>query len=147
MTIRASLHKKVRNQIIIPRNYFICQLVGQSRSYHTVRCTGACLDLHWPCNIYPCNQFKYFIEKKNCKEDESPHDVNDKKSSKTSLEEAKEAIDLITEKIERSTTPLKIKIEPLPSAVERLVELGFANRDENRKLLTQNENNLEKVIS
>merc|ERR1719356_595441 len=85
-------------------------------------------------------------EKKNCKEDESPHDVNDKKSSKTSLEEAKEAIDLITEKIERSTTPLKINIEPLPSAVERLVELGFANRDENRKLLTQNENNLEKVL-
>merc|ERR1719499_2573481 len=85
-------------------------------------------------------------EKKNYKEDESPHDVNDKKSSKTSLEEAKEAIDLITEKIERSTTPLKIKIEPLPSAVERLVELGFANRDENRKLLTQNENNLEKVL-
>jgi len=85
-------------------------------------------------------------EKESCKKDESSHDVDDKQSTKTSLEEAKEAVDLITEKIERSTTPLKLKIEPLPSAVERLVELGFANRDENRKLLTQNGNNLEKVL-
>ena len=63
----------------------------------------------------------------------------------TSLEEAKAAVNLIRDKLERSSsTQLKIDTSPTAS-VERLVELGFANRDENKKLLKQNDNNLEKV--
>ena len=63
----------------------------------------------------------------------------------TSLEEAKAAVNLVRDKLERSSsTQLKIDTSPTAS-VERLVELGFANRDENKKLLKQNDNNLEKV--
>ena len=64
---------------------------------------------------------------------------------KNSLEEAKAAVTLIRDKLERSnSTPVKIDTSPTAS-IERLVELGFANRDENKKLLKQNDNNLEKV--
>ena len=63
----------------------------------------------------------------------------------TSLEEAKAAVNLVRDKLERSSST-QIKIDTSPTAsVERLVELGFANRDENKKLLKQNDNNLEKV--
>ena len=63
----------------------------------------------------------------------------------TSLEEAKAAVNLVRDKLERSSsTQLNIDTSPTAS-VERLVELGFANRDENKKLLKQNDNNLEKV--
>jgi len=64
----------------------------------------------------------------------------------TSLEEAKAAVDLITDKLERSSSsPPKIDTSSTAS-IERLVELGFANRDENKKLLKQNDYNLEKVL-
>eukprot|EP00090_Calanus_glacialis_P013468 TRINITY_DN2213_c0_g1_i1.p1 TRINITY_DN2213_c0_g1~~TRINITY_DN2213_c0_g1_i1.p1 ORF type:complete len:895 (-),score=298.45 TRINITY_DN2213_c0_g1_i1:482-3166(-) len=64
----------------------------------------------------------------------------------TSLEEAKAAVNLVRDKLERSSST-QLKIDTAPTAsVERLVELGFANRDENKKLLKQNDNNLEKVL-
>jgi len=64
---------------------------------------------------------------------------------KNSLEEAKAAVDLIKDKLERSSLT-QPKIDTSPSAsIERLVELGFANRDENKKLLKQNDYNLDKV--
>merc|ERR1712130_49237 len=65
---------------------------------------------------------------------------------KNSLEEAKAAVDLIKDKLERSSLT-QPKIDTSPSAsIERLVELGFANRDENKKLLKQNDYNLDKVL-
>jgi len=79
-------------------------------------------------------------------EDELLLAVTNKASTKTPLEEAKDAVDLIRDKLERSSI-VQPKFDTSPSAsVERLVELGFANRDENRKLLKQNGNNLEKVL-
>ena len=69
----------------------------------------------------------------------------EKTEVKNSLEEAKAAVNLITDKLERcgSSSP---KIDTSSAAsIERLVELGFANRDENKKLLKQNDYNLEKV--
>jgi len=72
--------------------------------------------------------------------------VIQKSPIKNSLEEAKAAVTLIRDKLERSnSTPVKIDTSPTAS-IERLVELGFANRDENKKLLKQNDNNLEKVL-
>jgi len=72
--------------------------------------------------------------------------VISKASTKTSLEEAKDAVELIRDKLGKPTSaPLKFDTSPSAS-IERLVELGFANRDENKKLLKKNDNNLEKVL-
>eukprot|EP00092_Neocalanus_flemingeri_P006172 GFUD01006644.1.p1 GENE.GFUD01006644.1~~GFUD01006644.1.p1 ORF type:complete len:900 (+),score=293.58 GFUD01006644.1:52-2751(+) len=69
-----------------------------------------------------------------------------KVSTKTPLEEAKDAVDLICDKLDKSSS-FQPKFDVSPSAsVERLVELGFANRDENIKLLKQNDNNLGQVL-
>ena len=89
-----------------------------------------------------------FLEKESStstKTFDSDEVVIEKLPIQTSLEEAKAAVNLIRDKLERSSsTQLKIDTSPTAS-VERLVELGFANRDENKKLLKQNDNNLEKV--
>merc|ERR1719499_2406849 len=72
--------------------------------------------------------------------------VIEKNEVKNSLEEAKAAVDLITDKLERcSSSSSKIDTSSAAS-IERLVELGFANRDENKKLLKQNDYNLDKVL-
>jgi len=80
------------------------------------------------------------------KTSESNAVVISKASTKTSLEEAKDAVELIRDKLGKPTSaPLKFDTSPSAS-IERLVELGFANRDENKKLLKKNDNNLEKVL-
>jgi len=86
------------------------------------------------------------VQEKLKKDDEEPFDAN-----KTPLEEAKVAVKIVQEKLEKekeaSDILEKISVEAKEAAfVDRLVELGFANRAENIKLLRQNENNIDKVL-
>jgi len=80
------------------------------------------------------------------KNSESGKTLVEKAPVTNSLEEAKAAVDLVKDKLERSSST-QPKIDTSSSAsIERLVELGFANRDENKKLLKQNDYNLDKVL-
>jgi len=76
----------------------------------------------------------------------SPTEHAATENTKSLLEEAKDAVDVIRDKLGKTTT-VQLKFDASQTAsVERLVELGFANRDENIKLLRESGNNLEKVL-
>ena len=58
------------------------------------------------------------------------------------LQEARSKESIFTEKL------IDAKFDISPNVqIEKLVELGFANRDENRKLLHENGNNLDTVLN
>merc|ERR1719430_212897 len=70
---------------------------------------------------------------------------------KSPLEEALVAVKLVQEKLEKekevSSILNKISLESQEAAlVQRLVDIGFANRAENIKMLRQNDNDIEKVL-
>eukprot|EP00092_Neocalanus_flemingeri_P015450 GFUD01016726.1.p1 GENE.GFUD01016726.1~~GFUD01016726.1.p1 ORF type:complete len:171 (+),score=62.46 GFUD01016726.1:78-590(+) len=74
--------------------------------------------------------------------------VIEKPSKKAQNEKVKDAVYSTPDpdKLEISSL-VQLKFDASPSAsVERLVELGFANREENKRLLNQNGNNFEKVL-
>lgn len=119
-----------------------------------------CFNLDVPFEIVTNN--KNGVEEED--EEEDLHDYvyeereQDEKSPVTALEELAsvglvsvgqtniaEIVDKLEELESRAKPNIKVVTE-LPQHVERLVQLGFANREENRKLLQHHGNDIEKVL-
>merc|ERR1711962_1367078 len=84
-------------------------------------------------------------------EEEGEEEEESGEEVKSPLEEALVAVKLVQEKLEKEkevTSILnKISVESQEAAlVQRLVDIGFANRAENIKMLRQNDNDIEKVL-
>ena len=68
-------------------------------------------------------------------------DLDKAKEKKSSLEEARDAVEFIKEKLEKS----KLESEEFTN-VEKLIQLGFANREQNIKLLKVCGNDMNQVL-
>jgi len=84
-------------------------------------------------------------------EEEGEEEEESGEEVKSPLEEALVAVKLVQEKLEKekevSSILNKISVESQEAAlVQRLVDIGFANRAENIKMLRQNDNDIEKVL-
>merc|ERR1711962_1342925 len=84
-------------------------------------------------------------------EEEGEEEEESGEGVKSPLEEALVAVKLVQEKLEKekevSSILNKISVESQEAAlVQRLVDIGFANRAENIKMLRQNDNDIEKVL-
>jgi len=84
-------------------------------------------------------------------EEEGEEEEESGEEVKSPLEEALVAVKLVQEKLEKekevSSILNKISVESQEAVlVQRLVDIGFADRAENIKMLRQNDNDIEKVL-